>query len=145
MKAFIDVEFGKDSFDCGMEEINYWNESYNLTKQDEQYFGKNMFIQALSQIVDLPLIGWQESEAVYSNLLKSLEYDPDNNMFQMFTYVGKNQDDYTGLFDYRKQGPTKAVPAYYVLLNITFKKEVDVTKRVHMSLLENKKEFEKKC
>lgn len=139
MKALISVEFGKDSWGRGMEEINYWNGSYNLTEHDKQYYGKNVFIQTAGQIIDLPLIGWQESEAVYNDILQSLEYDPDCNIFRMFAYVEKQQDDYTGLFSYRKQGPTKAVPACYVLIDVRFTEEVDVTKRVHMSILEDKK------
>ena len=135
MKVFINVEFGKDSLNRGMEELNYWTESYDLVEQDEQYYGKNVFIQTVGQIVDLPLINWQESDTVYNDILQSLEYDPDNNMFRMFTYVSKNQDDYTGMFHYRKQGPTKAVPAYYVLISFNFTEEVDITDRINSSMI----------
>ena len=134
MKTIIEVEFGRDIWDCELEELSFWDETYDLAKQDEEFFGKNVFIQTLSKIVDLPLIGWKESEAVYSDILQTLEYDPDCNIFQMFTYVEKKPDDYTGMFKYRKQGPTKAVPAYYVLIRFNFTEEVDVTNKIHASM-----------
>jgi hypothetical protein len=143
MKAHLDIEFGKDTYESGWQDI-LWTD-YDTPITGEYY--DNPVIEALASIVDFPFISHyydhdaareQAAKEFFDRVLENcvLDEDGDNDPYVDATvYVNKKQDDYTGQFKYRKQGTTRAVPSYYVNVKIRFTVEQDVTSNIVKNFL----------